>query len=81
MRFEVYFPLPATSSDFLPETLIASFAAGATEACVEFIVINDPIALEGDETFDVDFDPPEGILPGTPPTATVTIIDDDGMKN
>ena len=74
----IHFIHIADSGDFVPETLTASFAAGATEACVEFIVTDDLIALEGNDTFTVTFDPPAGILPGTPSTATVTIIDNDG---
>ena len=72
-------PQKATGDDFLVEDLIASFAAGETEACVEFVIRNDILALEGDEIFTVDFSPPEGILPATPTTSTVTVIDDDGI--
>ena len=65
------------------ETLTASFAAGDTEACVVFTVIDDTIALEPDETFTATFQPPDGIRTEGPLTATVTIIDDvvddDGM--
>ena len=60
------------------ETLTTMFAANSDTACVEFTVVDDMIALEGDETFTVTFTTPLGIIPGSPSTATVTIIDDDG---
>ena len=54
------------------------FAANSDTACVEFTVLDDTIALEGDETFTVTFTTPSGTIPGSPSTATVTIKDDDG---
>ena len=64
--------------DFVVETLTAMFAANSDTACVEFTVVDDMIALEGDETFTVTFTTPPAIVPGSPSAATVTIIDDDG---
>ena len=75
----------ATSSieDFVVETLTASFAAGDTVVCVVFTVIDDTLALEGDETFTATLQPPDGIMTDGPLTVTITIIDnivdDDGM--
>ena len=62
------------------EDLTASFAPGDTEACVEFVLLDDTLALEGDETFTTSFEPPAGINPGVSTTVTVIIIDDDGMN-
>ena len=56
-----------------------SFIAGSTEACVNFTLLPDIIALEGKETFAVDVVPPYGTQPGNVTTSTVTIIDDDGI--
>ena len=64
--------------DFISGTQTASFAAGSTRACVEFIIVDDSIALEGDETFTATFATPDGILAENPSTSIVTIIDDDG---
>ena len=64
--------------DFVVETLTAMFATNSDTACVEFTVLDDTIALEGDETFTVTFTTPPGTIPGSPSTATVTIKDDDG---
>ena len=64
--------------DFVVETLTAMFAANSDTACVEFTVVDDMIALEGDETFTVTFTTPPGTGPGSPSPATVTIIDDGG---
>ena len=71
----------AGGDDFRIETLTASFAAGQIVSCVDFVVIDDNIALEGDETFTVDFDAPDGIDKESPPTATVTVKDNDGKTS
>ena len=47
---------------------------------MEFVLRDDTLALEGDESFTTSFEPPVGINPGASTTATVTIIDDDGMN-
>ena len=60
------------------ETLTAMFGANSDTACVEFTVVDDMIALEGDETFTVTFTTPPGTTPRSLSTATMTIIDDDG---
>ena len=64
--------------DFVSGIQTASFAAGSTRACVEFIIVDDSIALEGDETFTATFATPDGFLAEDPSTSIVTIIDDDG---
>ena len=65
--------------DFIVETQTATFTAGRTEACVQFTVVDDALALEGNETFTVDFVAPPATERGSPSPATVTITDDDGM--
>ena len=64
--------------DFIEDSLLASFINGSTEVCVNFTLLPDVIALEGEETFAVDVFPPYGTQPGNLTTSTVTIIDDDG---
>ena len=66
-------------TDFIDEPRMVTIAAGDTEACTRFVVVDDSLALEGDETFVVDFEVPSGVQSGTPSTTTVTIIDDDRM--
>ena len=66
--------------DFIVETQTATFTAGSTEACVQFTVVDDALALEGDETFTVDFVAPPETERGSLSPATVTIFDDDGMS-
>ena len=56
---------------------MVTFAAGETEACTNFVVVDDLLALEGDETFVVDYVVPPGVQSGTPSSTTVTIVDDD----
>ena len=74
----LFFSKATSGDDFVADTRVASFAAGMTEACVEFPVIDDSLE-EDDETFTATFVPPAGgILTGTPATSTVTIIDNDG---
>ena len=53
-------------------------AAGQTMACVNYTIINDNIAREGNEQFRVMFSIPETARVSTPDTrSTVTIVDDD----
>ena len=68
----------AGGDDYRIETLTASFSAGQIVSCVDFVLMDDDIALEGDETFTVDFVAPHVIVKVSPLTATVTIEDDDG---
>ena len=65
--------------DFIEDMLLTSFEAGSTEACVNFTILPDVIALEGEETFAVNLFAPYGTQPGSQSPSTVTIIDDDGM--
>ena len=65
--------------DFIEDSLLASFIVGSTEACVNFTLLPDVIALEGKETFAVHVILPFGTQPGNLTTSTVAIIDDDGM--
>ena len=53
------------------------FTAGETEACTNFVIVDDSLALEDKETFVVDFVVPPGVQSGTPSSTTVTIVDDD----
>ena len=48
------------------------------ESCAEIEIVDDLIALEGAETIVVTFVAPDGTQQGNIPTATVTIIDNDG---
>jgi len=52
--------------------------AAASQACADIPIIDDDIALEGDETFQVTLVVPPGTPSSHPDTATVTIKDDDG---
>ena len=57
------------------------FPTSAGEQCVEIPIIDDSIALEGDEIFIVEFDSnqlPDDVKPGPVNFTTVSIIDDDG---
>ena len=47
------------------------------ESCAQIVIIDDSIALEGDETIVITFTPPSGIQQGSPSSSTVTIIDND----
>ena len=57
----------------------ATFAAGDTEACATFTIMDDDIALEPVKQFSVTFSiPPEApVQPGEVSEATVTVTDDD----
>jgi len=49
--------------------------------CIEIAIIDDIIALENDESFNVDFEFSNGmgVSKGAIPQTTVIIIDNDGM--
>ena len=57
----------------------ATFAAGDTEACATFTIMDDDIVLEPVKQFSVTFSiPPEApVQPGEVSEATVTVTDDD----
>lgn len=63
--------------DFENGNPTAFFPAGETESCVRFNITDDNLQ-ENDETFTVTFTPRPGMMSGDHPTATVTIIDNDG---
>ena len=46
-------------------------------ACVDIPITDDPLAMEGDETFTVTISTPLGV-PFDPEPSTVTITDNDG---
>ena len=68
-----------SGTEFIDSPLTSSFPAGSTRACVNFAILDDTLALEGDETFTATFETPDGFISVKPSTATVTILDDDGM--
>ena len=47
-----------------------------SQACADILIIDDELAMEGDEEFQVSVVPPTGIP--TPPSSIIRIIDDDG---
>lgn len=47
--------------------------------CVEIPITDDPLAMEGDETFTVTITPPPGV-PADPGPSIVTITDNDGKS-
>ena len=69
-----------------PEDFIADikrdvlFASDKNQLCIEFEIVDDQIALEGDEDFKVTFEINSGnttALPGDTSDSTVTIEDND----
>ena len=71
--------------DFIATTITnVELSSENNEVCVEFRIVDDDIALEGDEVFRVSFDIKSSnttATPGDRPTTTVTIEDDDGMMS
>ena len=51
------------------------------ESCVQLVILEDSLALEGDETIVASFITPPGIQQGSRIFFTVTIIDNDGEQN
>ena len=51
------------------------------EQCIPVGIVDDEVALEGEETFQFFFVTlPEGVVAGDPDEAVVTIVDDDDGK-
>ena len=67
--------------DFEEETITIVFPSGERRICVQFNIIDDRIALEYNETFNVSFnvlqDSSRDAIPGQRAMANVTIIDND----
>ena len=62
--------------DYATSVGTARFAAGQTVTTFTIPIVNDAL-VEGDENFTVTLSSPSGVALGSPPTATVTIIDND----
>ena len=72
--------IPSTEAeDFVAATETLTFQPGDDCVCFNTTVINDDIALEGDEQFRVIFSELNGATVGDIDEACVTIPDDDGM--
>lgn len=67
-------------SDFTPLFRTLTFAAGETSKTVTIFIIDDAL-VENDETFSVTLSDSTGATLGSPSTATVTIIDNDGTPS
>jgi Calx-beta domain-containing protein/uncharacterized protein DUF4214 len=62
--------------DYATTVGTARFDAGASVTTFIVPIVNDAL-VEGDENFTVTLSSPSGVSLGSPPTATVTIIDND----
>ncbi len=74
---------PTASTDFEAATVRVTFQPSddGQRVCATFIILDDDIALEGDEAFNVEFefvDPNSGAQKGSDAPGMVTIVDDDG---
>ena len=76
--------LPTASEDYTINNadLTVTFPAGEPmEQCIPVGIVDDEVALEGEETFQFFFVTlPEGVVAGDPDEAVVTIVDDDDGK-
>ena len=74
--------LPTAIEDYTIEStdLTVTIPAGEPmEQCISVGIVDDEVALEGEETFQFFFDTlPEGVVAGEPSEALVTILDNDG---
>jgi Calx-beta domain len=62
--------------DYATSVGTARFTAGQSVATFTIPIVNDTL-VEGDENFTVTLSSPSGVALGSPPTSTVTIIDND----
>ena len=58
-----------------------TFEIGTVESCTEVVVVDDSLSLEGEETIVVSFTAPPGTQQGSPPSSTVSILDNDGQEH
>ena len=66
--------------DFSDSDVVVEFPQAAGDSCVNISIIDDSIALEGDERFVVAYvNLPQGVNPGPLTQTNVTIQDNDGM--
>ena len=70
--------------DFIPLVKTVLFLQTGRVFCVSVTILDDDIALEGDEQFAVNLSIPmelhvSGLYIGANPTTIITIVDDDGM--
>lgn len=80
----MHFLLSSDGMDFISGTpRSVTFPAGVVGStrCIEIKIIDDSIALENDEGFNMDFEfiNGMGLSKGAIPQTTVIIIDNDGM--
>jgi hypothetical protein len=65
--------------DFVEVSGTLTFTAGMTQSTFSVTIVNDNVA-EGDEQFTVSLsNPSTGLAVGTDDTATVNILDDEGL--
>ncbi len=74
---------PTASTDFVAATVRVTFQPSddGQRVCATFVILDDNIALEGDEAFNVEFefvDPNSGAQKGSNDPGMVTIVDNDG---
>ena len=48
------------------------------KGCVDIPILDDTLAMEGTESFDLTLDTPDGIPSSPPRTSRVSVLDDDG---
>ena len=48
------------------------------KGCVDVPILDDTLAMEGTERFDLTLDTPHGIPSSPPRTSRVSVLDDDG---
>ena len=71
------------SQDFIATSKQSTFPVGNQhQSCVDIQIVDDTLALEGDERFllQLSIPPPLDVITGQPNTSQVVIIDNDGMK-
>ena len=67
--------------DYIPLVKTVLFLQTGRVFCVSVTILDDDIALEGDEQFAVNISVPmelSGLYIGASPTTIITIVDDDG---
>jgi glucose/arabinose dehydrogenase len=77
VEYSTYDDTAIAGRDYTTVTGTVTFAPGETSKTLSIPILNDAL-VETDEAFKLTIDRAEGAELGTPRTATITILDDDG---
>ena len=70
--------LSSDGEDFVADSVILTIPPSDSEKCMDILITDDNLAIEGNENFEVALKVPEGVISVSPNISRVTIINNDG---